>query len=70
MHAHLLEIIRPGCNIGLCGESDQSLLIHIQPQRIRACHKHIDSQIELQALNQKWFVEVSLDNTPIPIFDS
>jgi hypothetical protein len=39
--------------------------MHVNPQGIKPTQEHINSQIELEAINQEWFMQIPLDNIMI-----
>jgi len=62
MHVIVLKIVCSWCCVRLCSKTSQTLLIYKYSQRICTSHKHINSHIKFQPINQKWFMKISLNH--------
>jgi hypothetical protein len=63
MHAHVLYIVLVHFFIGLSCQTCQTILIQEDSKWVDAKHEHVDSEVELQTLDQKWLVQILLDHT-------
>ena len=62
MHAEIVEVASEGRDVVLSREPRQALLVNEDAQRNDACDQHIYAQVELQIVNEKWLVQVTLRN--------
>ena len=60
MHAEVVEVAAEGRDVILRREPRQALLVNEDAQRNDTCDQHIYAQIELQIVNEEWFVQVAL----------
>ena len=60
MHAEVVEVAAEGRDVVLRREPRQALLVNEDAQRNDTCDQHIYAQIELQIVNEEWFVQVAL----------
>jgi len=52
-----------GVSVVLCrAESHEPLLVDVDPERLKACNRHIDSHVEFQAIDQEGVVDVVRHN--------
>ena len=52
----------PRVVIGLACEAGETLIVHIDPQWLKACYHDVDPKVELQAVQQQGVVYVSTDD--------
>jgi len=50
-----------------CGKSRETLFVDKSPEWIKSCYQDINPEIKLQALNEIWFVEISLSYIVLPL---
>ena len=62
MHAEVVEVAAEGRDVVLRREPRQALLVNEDAQRNDTSDQHIYAQIELQIVNEKWLVQVTLRN--------
>lgn len=62
MHTQVSEVAALWAFVVLRSKTRKTLLVDEAPKRICASHKHVDSQIELKAIDKIRFVEVALSN--------
>lgn len=60
MHAEVVEVAAEGRDVVLRREPRQALLVNKDAQRNDTSDQHIYAQIELQIVNEEWFVQVAL----------
>ena len=60
MHAEVVEVAAEGRDVVLRREPRQALLVNEDAQRNDTSNQHIYAQIELQIVNEEWFVQVAL----------
>jgi hypothetical protein len=42
---------------------DEPIVVQKHPQRVHARHQHVQPQVELESVNQEWFLQVLLHHT-------
>ena len=47
------------------GQPAEAFFIHVHPERVNSAHINVNSQIEFQFVDKKWFVEVPLYNVVV-----
>lgn len=69
MHAYILHVFFIRRNVGLCRKSAQSFAEDEDSKWVNTRNQDIDSQVELQAIDQIWPTEVSLNNAMLRRID-
>ena len=62
MHVHIIDIVLIHLLVLLSRKPDQPLVVDVDPQRVASGHKRIDPHVELEALVEKWVVDVVLNH--------
>jgi hypothetical protein len=44
-------------------------MVNIESQRISACQKNVDAQVEFEFIDEKWVFNVTLNNILVPVED-
>jgi hypothetical protein len=51
--------------VGFRGETSKPFAVEVDSQRIAPCKQHVNSQVELQSIDQEWPVDVPLYNVMV-----
>ena len=62
MHVHIIDIVLIHLLVLLSRKPDQPLVVDVYPQRIASGYQRIDPHVELEALVEKWVVDVVLNH--------
>lgn len=60
MHAHVVEVCGVGGLVGVCGEPDKSFLVDEDAQGMRGGEEDVESDVELEAVNEEGAMEIAL----------
>lgn len=69
VHAQVVEVAASWTLVLLCGKPGQALFVNETAQRVDSCDQNIDSQIELQAINEIRLVQVALSYIVFTLHD-
>ena len=64
-----MQIVRVGLLIGLSSEAGQAFMIDVEPERVGARHQYVDTQVELESINEKWVLDIALDDILMSVDD-
>lgn len=62
-----VDVVVGGLVILLSCKSREAFVINVEPEGVGACHQHVDAQIELEFIDQKWIFDILLDHILITV---
>ena len=69
MHIHVIDVLLADSFVLLCCESDQSLVVDVDPERVAACHEGVDPHVEFEAFVEEGVLEIDLNHALPVTFD-